>query len=172
MKKASSRQQGFTLIELVIVIIILGILSASAIPKFVNLQSDAKKAVLSGIEGSIRDAANMAHYKLLLSGKSATDQYVDMPLNASGTQKVTMWGGYPHVGSDPDGDGIPDEGDIASLLDISSDIEVIREGDWFNGIATFALGIDCHVKYSEAVYSGKDTGNITPHKIERVDTGC
>ncbi|MBM7073074.1 prepilin-type N-terminal cleavage/methylation domain-containing protein [Shewanella sp. 202IG2-18] len=40
------KQQGFTLIELVVVIIILGILAVTAAPKFINLQSDARKSAL------------------------------------------------------------------------------------------------------------------------------
>lgn len=53
--------QGFTLIELVIVIIVLGILAAIAIPKFINLQHDARAAVINGIEGSLADAAKLGH---------------------------------------------------------------------------------------------------------------
>lgn len=52
-------QRGFTLIELVMVIVILGILSAVAIPKFVDLSSDAKLAALSGTAGALSSAASI-----------------------------------------------------------------------------------------------------------------
>lgn len=57
--------KGFTLIELVIVIVILGILAATVAPKFANLQKDAKVAVVKGLEGSVKAAANIVRAKWL-----------------------------------------------------------------------------------------------------------
>ena len=55
------RQSGFTLIELVMVIVILGVLAAVAIPKFVNLKGEAQTAALTGMVGSI-SSANSINY--------------------------------------------------------------------------------------------------------------
>jgi MSHA pilin protein MshA len=62
------KQQGFTLIELVVVIIILGILAVTAAPKFINLQSDARASTLKGTQAALQGANTLIYSKALVAG--------------------------------------------------------------------------------------------------------
>ncbi|QUM76304.1 prepilin-type N-terminal cleavage/methylation domain-containing protein [Moritella sp. 24] len=62
------KHKGFTLIELVIVIIVLGILAATAVPKFINIQSDARISTLKGAEGAILSANSLVYSKAVIQG--------------------------------------------------------------------------------------------------------
>ena len=72
MKTINKTQQGFTLVELIIVIVILGILAVTAAPRFLNFQGDAKVSVLRGIEGSLRAAVSLVEGKAIIAGQNAT----------------------------------------------------------------------------------------------------
>ena len=67
-----TKQQGFTLIELIMVIVILGILSAFAIPKFANLSKSASDSVYDGYVGALKSALNIYHLKWLAMGQPNT----------------------------------------------------------------------------------------------------
>lgn len=69
------RNNGFTLIELVVVIVILGILAATAAPKFMDLQSDARVSAMQGVKGAILSAANMSFAKSVIQGTDKIKDY-------------------------------------------------------------------------------------------------
>ncbi|WP_318481795.1 type II secretion system protein [Photobacterium leiognathi] len=79
------KKNGFTLIELVVVIVILGILAVVAAPKFMNLQVDARNASLKGLEGSLKSALGTTYAKLTIAGLE-NERYVTTRKN-SGTEQ-------------------------------------------------------------------------------------
>lgn len=62
------KNNGFTLIELIIVIVVLGILAVTAAPKFLNIQKDAEIGALQGLKSALLSSGNIVYAKALVEG--------------------------------------------------------------------------------------------------------
>ncbi len=91
-----NKQQGFTLIELVMVIVILGILAATAIPKFTNLQDDARAAAVQGVAGNLGagSAINFAVRSITTVNGTAVSNCTGVALTLEGGLPPAAAGSY------------------------------------------------------------------------------
>jgi MSHA pilin protein MshA len=143
MKKAYS-QSGFTLIEMVAVIIILAIMAATALPKFVNLSQDARLSALQGLAGGLRSAAALAKSQWLASN-SGTAIAISMggatvEVYVATNAPISSMMGYPRADVS--------SGIVAALDNTSGfDSGVDANGNWVFWPTGVATSSTCYALY-------------------------
>ena len=145
-----AKDSGFTLIELVIVIVILGILAAAALPRFSDLSTDARVAAINGLAGSLRSVSAIAKSTQLAKSYS-TGQTVTLDGTA-----IAMSAGYPTAAA------------ISAALTDFSGFTAANVSPSTPPATEFTLGslTDCRARYIEAAAAN------TAATVSVVTTGC
>lgn len=133
---APRAQKGFTLIELVMVIVILGILAAFALPRFADLGGDARLAALEGARGSVKSASAIAHSAFLASGNN--------PISLEGVG-ITLVNGYPQADGPSATSGTTTNGIAEAAQLDANDFDLS-----FSGTTLTIANGNCSFTYTEA----------------------
>ena len=155
------RQGGFTLIELVVVIVILGILAVTAAPRFLNLQGDARAASLQGLKGAMDGASGIVY------GKSAIEG-IETSAAASTQDGIDVVWGYPAATTDGIGESVVGlSSDWLSATGTSGALNTLVSTFKNSSLSDYddITGTGCYVYYSEATSSAVYSTGV-------VDTGC
>ena len=174
-------QKGFTLIELIIVIVVLGILAVTAAPQFIDFSSDARTSTVKGLKGAIQGASNVTYGKSSLDGENTLAKTETPAPSADG---ITTSYGYPTA----NGDGIiaamqidasaqkaDDTADFVYLVDggnntiyiVPTDQVTTEDTGELASTATYT-DTSCYVQYTEAT----GVGTAAKFTIDVVSSGC
>ncbi|WP_274620333.1 type II secretion system protein [Colwellia maritima] len=168
-RQTMNKQTGFTLIELVVVIVILGILAVTAAPKFIDLQSDARTATLKAVKASMQSASALIHSKSLIAGVENDASAATSVVTVNGVQTQVNYG-YPLA--DYTGANAANPGDWEDLLDLNTaEFTMVVVGTQFvvhpTGItapsavsATVTATNNCYAYYTEATSTTTPTYTV------------
>jgi len=165
MKNMKNSQSGFTLIELVMVIVILGILSAFALPRFADLTGDARTSSIEGLAGALKSGAAIAHSRQLANNGNLGDS-----VSLEG-QTITMVNGYPTANA---------AGVSAAVAVDANDYTGDTGAATGGATITYTLtgytpptGTECQVEYTSANAATDDTAPLTaPYSVAVSTAGC
>ena len=141
------KQVGFTLIELIIVIVLLGILAVTAVPKFIDISSDAHRATMKQLEGSLKEASKLVYLKSVIEGENN--------ISRTGATQPDVDGILTHY-------GYPIHSEIKALLNLSeNDWRIEESGAYLFILPKHITAADNSQSYYDAIGYGADACNIT-----------